>query len=63
MIFRKEAIMGLLKRNKPEEKEYLDGQITEVEQKLIAALRLLYDAGILTNEEYREKKAKILEIN
>lgn len=56
--------MGLFEKKKPEEvAEYRNGEITEVEAKLLDALRLLRDAGILSHDEYYEKKAKILEIN
>ncbi len=56
--------MGMFSKKKEEEvQEYRNGEITEVEEKLIEALKLLRDAGILTREEYYEKKAKIMEIN
>ena len=57
--------MGILfDKKKPSDKsEYRNGEITEVEKKLLEALSTLHDAGILTKEEYYEKKAKILDIN
>ncbi len=57
--------MGLFDKKKPEDQvqEYRNGEVTEAEERLLDALRVLRDAGILTREEYYEKKAKILEIN
>lgn len=56
--------MGLFDKKKSENvTEYRNGETTEVEERLLAALRTLRDAGILSSEEYFEKKAKILEIN
>lgn len=56
--------MGLFEKKKTTEApEYRNGEITDVEKKLIDALKTLRDAGIITREEYYEKKAKILDIN
>ncbi len=57
--------MGLFEKKKTENQmqEYRNGEVTEVEKKLIDALKLLRDAGILTREEYYEKKEKVLDIN
>lgn len=56
--------MGLFSKKKSEEvTEYRNGERTEVEERLLEALRTLRDAGILSSEEYYEKKAKILDIN
>lgn len=56
--------MGLFDKKKPSEvTEYLNGERTEVENRLLDALKMLRDAGIVSYDEYEEKKAKILEIN
>ncbi|MDO4617356.1 MAG: hypothetical protein Q4B03_07865 [Lachnospiraceae bacterium] len=55
--------MGVFSKKKEEVQEYRNGELTEVEKKLIDALKLLRDAGILSREEYYEKKAKVMDIN
>lgn len=55
------ALFG--KKNTDDVTEYRNGERTEVEERLLEALKTLRDAGILSSEEYHEKKAKILDIN
>lgn len=56
--------MGLFDKKKVKDVvETSQNETTEVEERLLAALRTLRDAGILSSEEYYEKKAKILDIN
>lgn len=60
----KGVYMGLFDKKKPSDvTEYMNGERTEVENRLLDALKMLRDAGIVSYEEYEEKKAKILEIN
>lgn len=55
-------IMGFFGKNK-EIDDFVDNSMSEVEARLLEALRTLRDAGILSDEEYHEKKEKVLEIN
>ncbi len=60
----REVHMGLFDKKKADNvPEYNNGELTEVEKKLIDCLKTLRDAGILSREEYYEKKAKVKEIN
>ena len=54
--------MGLFDKKQQTAQKQPQGEIPEVYQKLIDALKLLRDAGILTYDEYSEKKQKVYDM-